>query len=248
MELDQKALIEKSKTNLEDFLQRESRSLVTFTGDPELEYIPEPEGEKFRLEPREGALYLPLASFLENELDYTMIMWHIYYNLALYPDWKKHPEKYLNRTKNWQGETDSMTGYILRKVEKSGFKNDPAYQPEIIAGYVIDELLGFLWEIDRIFAYLRVQQTSPVYRDDAISRQTGAYIKDSRKPKKGEPSPPLQREFINAIWNYELDGEISDMVSKAMLKPIMGQPLVGFMHYQLVSQIPTAFMVIRATP
>ena len=58
---DEKVLIEKSKKNLEEFLQKEKRSLITFTGDSNLMYLPDSNLEKFKLDPSKGVLYLPLA-------------------------------------------------------------------------------------------------------------------------------------------------------------------------------------------
>uniref|UniRef100_UPI000AE904EE hypothetical protein n=1 Tax=Clostridium sp. NkU-1 TaxID=1095009 RepID=UPI000AE904EE len=89
---DEQKLIEESTKYVESFLQREQRSLVTFTGDSSLMYIPDPKLERFLLNPSKGILYLPLAAFLDRDLDENQILWHIYYELAMYPDWKKTNE------------------------------------------------------------------------------------------------------------------------------------------------------------
>ena len=130
--IDEQTLIEESKKHCEEFLQKEQRSLATFTGDPSLMYIPDPRLERFLLDPSKGVLYLPLQSFLDRELDDNQIMWHIYYELALYPDWKKQTKKYLNRKKDWQKEIDHITRYILARIKKEGLEKDIAYQPKII--------------------------------------------------------------------------------------------------------------------
>ena len=128
-DIDEKAFIEEAKKHCEEFLQKEQRSLSTFTGDPSLMYIPDPTLQKFSLDPSKGILHLPLESFLDRELDENEIMWHIYYELALYPDWKKQTKKYLNRKKDWQKEIDHMTKYLLDMIKNEGFAKDPAYQP-----------------------------------------------------------------------------------------------------------------------
>lgn len=123
-EFDEQILIEESKKHLEEFLQNEQRSLATFTGDSSLMYIPDPKLERFRLDPSQGVLYLPLQSFLDGNLDENQIMWHIYYELALYPDWKRQTKKYLSRKKDWQKEIDRMTIYILARIKKEGLEKD----------------------------------------------------------------------------------------------------------------------------
>ena len=135
LDLDEQALIEESKKHCEVFLQKEQRSLATFTRDPSLMYIPDPKLERFLLDPSKGVLYLPLQSFLDGKLDDNQIMWHIYYELSLYSDWKKQTKKYLNRKKDWQKEIDHMTSYILDRIKKEGLEEDCAYQPKIISNY-----------------------------------------------------------------------------------------------------------------
>ena len=49
--IDEQTLIEESKKHCEEFLQKEQRSLATFTGDPSLMYIPDPRLERFLLDP-----------------------------------------------------------------------------------------------------------------------------------------------------------------------------------------------------
>ena len=61
--IDEQTLIEESKKHCEEFLQKEQRSLATFTGDPSLMYIPDPRLERFLLDPSKGVLYLPLKAF-----------------------------------------------------------------------------------------------------------------------------------------------------------------------------------------
>ena len=73
LDLDEQALIEESKKHCEVFLQKEQRSLATFTRDPSLMYIPDPKLERFLLDPSKGVLYLPLQSFLDGKLDDNQI-------------------------------------------------------------------------------------------------------------------------------------------------------------------------------
>ena len=88
-QFDEKILIEESKKNFEEFLKKEKRSLVTFTKDSNLIYMPNSNIDKFILNPKKGVLNIPLIFFLDRDLNNVEILWHIYYELALYPDWKK---------------------------------------------------------------------------------------------------------------------------------------------------------------
>ena len=114
LDLDEQALIEESKKHCEVFLQKEQRSLATFTRDPSLMYIPDPKLERFLLDPSKGVLYLPLQSFLDGKLDDNQIMWHIYYELSLYSDWKKQTKKY-NDFREFRNTyfTQLKTGHLI---------------------------------------------------------------------------------------------------------------------------------------
>ncbi|MDU0995900.1 MAG: hypothetical protein E7A66_05720, partial [Staphylococcus lugdunensis] len=93
--LDEEKLKKEAEKNLNIFLEKHMQSLTTFTREPSLRYIASKSLEKFSLKPKEGVLYLPLSTFLESNLDNNEILWHIYYELALYPDWKKNANYYL---------------------------------------------------------------------------------------------------------------------------------------------------------
>jgi len=65
LDFDEQSLIEKCKIHCEEFLKKEQRSLVTFTGDSSLMYIPDSKLQRFILDSYNGILYLPLESFLD---------------------------------------------------------------------------------------------------------------------------------------------------------------------------------------
>lgn len=181
-DFDEQTLIEESKKHCEEFLQKEQRSLATFTGDSSLMYIPDSKLQRFILDSSKGVLYLPLESFLDRKLDDTQIMWHIYYELALYPDWKKQTKKYLNRKKDWQKEIDHMTSYIMTRIKKEGLENAPAYQPKVISNYVRKEILDLLHLLDKQTSFLRVLQMCPIYRDEENFKKIVSYMKKQVRP------------------------------------------------------------------
>lgn len=239
-ELDEQALIEESKKHCEEFLQKEQRSLATFTGDSGLMYIPDSKLQRFLLDPSKGVLYLPLESFLDRKLDENQIMWHIYYELALYSDWEKQAKKYLNRKKDWQKEIDHMTGYILAYVKKEGLENDPAYQSEVISNYVRKEILDLLHLLDKLTAFLRVLQMCPIYRDEENFKKIVYYMKQTGKTMESISQMPRHRAFANSflmIELYKVEPEIEECIENPFDKKIFNQPLYNYIHDQLVRQI-----------
>lgn len=239
-DFDEQTLIEEAKKHCEEFLQKEQRSLATFTGDSSLMYIPDSKLERFLLNPSKGVLYLPLESFLERELDDNQIMWHIYYELALYPDWRKQTKKYLNRKKDWQKEIDRMTSYILSRIKKEGLEKDPAYQPKVILNYVRKEILDLLHLLDKYISFLRVLQICPIYRDEENFEKIVSYMKQVGKTIGSISQMPRHRAFVNSfliIELYKIEPEIKGCVESPFNREVFNQPIFDFIHYQLVRQI-----------
>ncbi|MPM29967.1 hypothetical protein SDC9_76509 [bioreactor metagenome] len=250
-DFDEQTLIEESKNHCEEFLQREQRSLATFTGDTGLIYIPDPKLERFLLDPSKGVLYLPLQSFLGEKLDDNQIMWHIYYELALYPDWKKQTKKYLNRKKDWQKEIDRMTSYILDRIKKEGMEKDQAYQPKIISNYVRKEILDLLYLLDKQISFLRVLQMCPIYRDEENFRKIVSYMRQTGRTIESISQMPRHRAFANSfliIELYKREPKIEGCVENPFDRKIFNQPFFDFIHYQLVRQINNGQGIIERDP
>ncbi|AVP62252.1 MULTISPECIES: vWA domain-containing protein [Clostridium] len=237
---DEETLIEESKKHCQEFLQKEQRSLATFTGDSSLMYIPDSELQRFILDSSKGILYLPLESFLDRKLDDNQIMWHIYYELALYPDWKKQTKKYLNRKKDWQKEIDHMTNYIMTRVKKEGLENDLAYQPKVISNYVKKEIFDLLHLLDKQTSFLRVLQMCPIYRDEENFEKIISYMKKKGKTIESISKMPRHRAFANSFFIIELykkEPKIEECVENPFDRKIFNQPFFDFIHYQLIRQI-----------
>lgn len=248
---DEQTLIEESKKHCEEFLQKEQRSLATFTGDSSLMYIPDSKLQGFLLNPSKGVLYLPLENFLDRKLDDNQIMWHIYYELALYPDWKKQTKKYLNRKKDWQKEIDRMTSYILARIKKEGLEKDPAYQPKIISNYVRKEILDLLYLLDKYTSFLRVLQMCPIYRDEENFEKIVSYMKQTGKTIESISQMPRHRAFANSfliIELYKIEPKIEECVENPFDRKIFNQPFFDFIHYQLVTQINNDQGIIERDP
>ena len=176
---------------------------------------------------------------MERNIDQLEIMWHIYYELALYPDWKMSTIMYLFRDDYWQKEIDFMTAYILERVKSESLSEDPAYQPEIIASYVRREILDFLYEMDRFTAFLRVLQLNPVYRDDENYAKIISYLKNTYD-RKISSEYHIYENFSKGFMLIELFGrttEFKDLDENFFDRKIMGQNLFDFVRFQLVKQI-----------
>jgi len=247
----EEAIIEKSKTHLEEFLKKEKRSLLTFTGDPNLMYIADSELEKFKLSPAEGILYLPLANFLDKKLDYNQIMWHIYYELSLYPDWKKNTKEYVKRSRNWQKEIDSMTIYILNKVREEGLSKDEAYKPSIISNYVKEEVLDFLHELDRFTSFLRVLQMAPIYRDKENFEKIVFYMESIGKDIDSLSHLPMHRAFVKGfllIELYDKKPKIDRSIDNPFDNKILGVRIFEFLYRKLIENINNEKGIIERDP
>ncbi|WP_315118332.1 VWA domain-containing protein [uncultured Clostridium sp.] len=250
-DFDEETLIEEAKKHCEEFLQKEQRSLATFTGDSSLMYIPDSKLQRFLLDPSKGVLYLPLESFLDRKLDDNQIMWHIYYELALYPDWKRQTKKYLNRRKDWQREIDHMTSYILARIKKEGLEKDPAYQSKIISNYVTREILDLLYLLDKQVSFLRVLQMCPIYRDEENFEKIVSYMKQAGKTMESISQMPRHRAFANSfliIELYKIEPKIQECVENPFDRKIFNQHFFDFIHYQLVRQINNNQGIIERDP
>lgn len=250
-DFDEQTLIEESKKHCEEFLEKEQRSLATFTADSSLMYVPDSKLERFILNSSKGVLYLPLESFLDRELDDNQIMWHIYYELALYPDWKKQTKKYLNRKKDWQKEIDHMTSYIMTRIKKEGLENDRAYKPKVISNYVRKEIFDLLHLLDKQTSFLRVLQMCPIYRDEENFKKIVSYMKKTGKTIESISKMPRHRAFANSFFIielYKIEPKIEECAQNPFDRKIFNQPFFDFIHYQLIRQINNDQGIIERDP
>ncbi|WP_461612939.1 vWA domain-containing protein [Clostridium sp. Marseille-QA1073] len=248
---DEQTLIEESKKHCEEFLQKEQRSLATFTGDSSLMYIPDSKLQRFLLDSSKGVLYLPLESFLDRKLDDNQIMWHIYYELALYSDWKKQTKRYLDRKKDWQKEIDHMTSYIMTRIKKEVLENDPAYKPKVISNYARKEIFDLLNLLDKHTSFLRVLQMCPIYRDEENFKKIVSYMKKTGKTIESISKMPRHRAFANSFFIielYKIEPKIEECAENPFDRKIFNQPFFDFIHYQLIRQINNDRGIIERDP
>lgn len=238
-QFDEKILIEESKKNFEEFLKREKRSLVTFTKDSNLIYMPQSNIDRFILNPKKKVLNIPLSSFLDRDLSNVEILWHIYYELSLYPDWKKNPEVYLYRYKYWKKEIEKISLYILLKIKKLNLQKDPAYGKKIIKNYVKREILDFLYLIDKYTAFLRVMQLNPMYEYEENFKYILEYMKNNKKTLNSIENISLHGAFSRSFLLIELYKEIPkfNLEENPFNRKIFNENLFDFVRRNLIIEI-----------
>lgn len=205
--------------------------------------------EKFVFNPKEGILYLPLASFLERDLSNSEILWHIYYELALYPDWKKNADLYLKRRLSFKDEIDQVSYYLQKKLEDI-LDDLPTFDKKFIRSYVEKEILDFLFEIDCYSAYLKVLETCPFYRDQEEKEKVITYMKKEKNPKRLFSSLDHQafsQSFL--LWTLFFNDEgLKRDIEKKFGQEIMGKSIYEFLYDNLLRQINDDQGIIERDP
>lgn len=236
--LDENSIKKEAEANLKIFLENHKQSLATFTRDQSLRYIGSKSLEKFSLKASESILYLPLATFVKDDLNNNEVLWHIYNELALYPDWKKNPKYYLDRDITWKKEIDEIT-YIISKKTNELLDDDNKIDIKTIRKYVKSEILDFLFEMDKYTAFLRVLESCPVYRDEEEKEKIINYMKDkidSEEIFSSLPHKGFSESFL--IWNIYSENEslVSEIEGKFDTK-IFSWSIYKFLTKELIKEI-----------
>ena len=236
--LDENGIKKEAEENLKIFLERHKQSLATFTRDQSLRYIGSKSLEKFSLKASEAILYLPLATFVEDDLNNNEILWHIYNELALYTDWKQNAKYYLDREITWKNEIEEIT-YIISKKTKELLDDDNKIDIKTIREYVKSEILDFLFEMDKYTAFLRVLESCPVYRDEEEREKIIKYMRDNLDPEEIFSSLShiaFSKSFL--IWNiYNKNENLVYEIEKKYDTKIFSQSIYEFLTKELIKEI-----------
>lgn len=247
--LDEGKLKKESQENLKSFIEKQKQSLSTFTREPGLRYIGLEKLEKFSFKPKEGVLYLPLSVFIEEDLDNNEVLWHIYYELALYPDWKKNAIFYLEREKAWKNEIDQMTFYIYKKVNEL-LEEDNKIKKKYLREYVKKEILDFLFEIDKYTRFLRVLESCPQYRDEEEKGKILNYMKETKD--KDEIFSDLNHHgFSKSFLFYSLYKDDENYKSKILEKfdsRVLSKSIYEFLNKELIKEINEDQGIVERDP
>ncbi|HAC61602.1 MAG TPA: hypothetical protein DCF66_05525, partial [Lachnospiraceae bacterium] len=217
-------------------------------------------GEQFVLLPKEQKVLVPLLFFQQIHADEDKLLWHLYQELALYPDWQRHPETYLSREESFRYETEELAGYFLKRVKAAGLTEDPAYQPQVVCVWISSGIIDLLEDVDRWAASLIVQEKAPVYRSEEEKKRIGemlfwegAFLPEDESGVDTASAGPhrflgkmlLETEFFGdmhvegAPSSTEADktaddGASEDQLHKILWAPVMGQPRFQFLREQLL--------------
>lgn len=247
--LDEEKLEKESQENLKSFIEKQKQSLSTFTREPGLRYIGSEKLEKFSFKAKEGTLYLPLSVFIEENLDNNEILWHIYYELALYPDWKKNASLYLNREEDWKNEIDQVTFYIYKKVNEL-LDEDNKIEKNYLRKYVEKEILDFLFEIDKYTRFIRVLESCPQYRDEEEKGKILDYMKESRD--REEIFFNLSHHgFSKSFLFYSLYKDDENYKSKILEKfdsKVLSKSIYEFLNKELIKEINDDKGIVERDP
>lgn len=247
--LDEEKLKKEAEKNLNIFLEKHMQSLTTFTREPSLRYIASESLEKFSLKPKEGVLYLPLSTFLESNLDNNEILWNIYYELALYPDWKKNADYYLDREITWKYEIDEITYYIYKKINEI-LSQDNNIEISYIREYVKREILDFLFLMDKYFAFLRVLEACPIYRDEEEKGKIIRYMK-KRTDKEVIFSSLSHHGFSKSflLWSiYKDDNRLRNKIEQKFDSKVLSDSIYNFLNREFIRQINDNQGIISRDP
>ncbi|MGO3733260.1 MAG: vWA domain-containing protein [Vagococcus sp.] len=185
-----------AKKSCEAFLVKEQPHLVTFTRDANLRYLADDTSRRIKVSPKEGIVYLPIERFLEDNIEEHQMMWHLYNELAFYQDWRKNPEAYLNQLDRWTTDTNMIIHYLLKRIKKLGIDNDPAYSKKAMASYVKKEVTYFLIQMDKLIAFLKVQQACPIYREGPYDIYVSDYLLKQLHQSVNVHRLPKHRAFL----------------------------------------------------
>lgn len=247
--LDEEKLKKEAEENLKVFLQRHMQSLTTFTREPGLRYVPSKSLEKFLLKAKENVFYLPLSTFLDSNLDNNEILWHIYNELALYPDWKENANLYLDREMRWKAEIDEITYYIYGKINEL-LSQDNDIDIIFVREYVKREILDFLFQMDRYFAFLRVLEISPLYRDQEEKGKILQYMK-KRADKNLLSSSLAHHGFAKSflLWSvYKDDENFKKQIEEKYHIKILNESIYEFLNREFIRQINKNQGIISRDP
>lgn len=241
-------------------LTRQERMLVLFSGDMRLTYEVDRRGEQFVLLPKEQKVLVPLLFFQQIHADEDKLLWHLYQELALYPDWQRHPEAYLSRGESFRYETEELAGYFLKRVKDTGLTEDPAYQPQVVCAWISSGITDLLEDVDRWAASLIVQEKAPVYRSEEEKKRIGemlfwegAFLPEDESGVDTASAGPhrflgkmlLETEFFGDMHGEDVQisteadktadaGASEDQLHKILWAPVMGQPRFQFLREQLL--------------
>lgn len=220
----------------EQILAAHADLLTLFSGDGRLHYVCDEKAERFAIETRGLRVVVPLAFFQEAPFSESRFLFHVYETLALYPDWREHPGRYLARPDTFLPEAQELTQCVLKRVRELGLADDAAYQADVVLPNMLEELLSFVDACDEWAETLIVKMRAPVYQDEAVAADVREMLlwedtfPHELHPKElaGLTGPSI----LQAEW-YGLSSLEEPPIRRALASPAMGEELFSFCRCSL---------------
>ncbi len=221
----------------EDIIKAHSDLIVLFSGDMRLRLVTDAKAERFELRPEEPSLVVPLAFFQEAPFSEDRFLFHIYEALALYPDWRAHPDLSLAREKTFLPEAQELTQAVLSRVRELGLEDDKAYQPDIVMPNMQEAVLGFLDAVDEWTSTLIVRLRAPRYLDERVADEVARMLLwEDQFPSVLHPkelAPLLGPSILQAEW-YGTESLEEPEIVQLLKEKTMGEERFSFVRENLL--------------
>lgn len=231
---------ELAEKKCEEFITKEQPNLVTFTKDNRLRYVPDLTNETITWNLKQREVYLPATLVLENKESEQIILWHVYYNLALYHEWQKNPESYLLRLERFKKEINEMTTYLYQKIKELGMEKNDLFKPEKLVTYIKKEINTLFFEWDNFYSLVRVFQLCPIYRQPIYQEYIKNYLKVTYFSKKMINQLPTNQLFAKSFLLCMIDSEnqiVTNFDKNPYRKKLFGKAYFDFVYQQVVEEI-----------
>ncbi|MFI3685822.1 vWA domain-containing protein [Vagococcus fluvialis] len=231
---------ELAEKKCEEFITKEQPNLVTFTKDNRLRYVPDLTNETITWNLKQREVYLPATLVLENKESEQIILWHVYYNLALYHEWQKNPESYLLRLERFKKEINEMTTYLYQKIKELGMEKNDLFKPEKLVTYIKKEINTLFFEWDNFYSLVRVFQLCPIYRQPIYQEYIKNYLKVTYFSKKMINQLPTNQLFAKSFLLCMIDSEnqiVTNFDKNPYRKKLFGKAYFDFVYQQVVEGI-----------
>lgn len=224
----------------QSILDHQKDMLTLFSGDQRLVYQLDTRGEHFVLQPKNLTVLVPVLFFQSQRYSENRFLFHLYEALALYPDYRRSPERYLNRPDAFRPDAEAITAYFLEKVRRAGLQDDAAYEPTAVYYHMSDEIGTFLEECDTWTSILTVMSEAPVYQDPAVKADIGKMLLlEDTFPQEDNPLG-IHRDLAGSLLTAEFYNiaEIGwDSIREELLDPVFGMTRYSFLRQAMMDEI-----------
>lgn len=241
----------KEREAYQALLTRSHDMLTLFSGDQRLTCQLDDTLEHFVLQPSRLTVLVPMLFFRSMPFSQNRFLFHLYETLALYPDWRKAPEAYLNRAEAFRPDAEEMAAYFLAKVRSAGLLDDPAYEPHGVFTHIMDEIEGFLDGCDVWVSVLTVMEKAPVYQNPSIRKDIAKMLLlEDTFPQEDNPLA-IHRDLAGSLLTAEFYGmeEIGwEAIRTVLQAPVFGTDRYTFLREAICDEISLHQGIERRDP